>query len=122
MGTSVKNPLPQKPDDWLAEIKLAYQDASEAQAFAPLVETTISEADLYQLAPLVCLKFRGLDLNDEKLRDRVTEGALANYIANVDRAEVGDGLKTSPLLAWPFVTSRRTLCSTSSTTGRLRVF
>jgi hypothetical protein len=96
----VKKPLPRKPAEWLKEIRLAYRDAGEAQAFAPSVETTINEADLYHLAPLVCLKFRGLDVKDEKLRDRVTKGALANYVANVDRVEVGHGLTTRPLLAF----------------------
>jgi hypothetical protein len=99
-GASVKKRLPRTPAEWLKEIRLAYQDASEAQAFAPFVGTTIGEADLYHLAPLACLKFRGLDLKDEKLRDRVTKGALANYVANVDRAEVGHGLKASPVLAF----------------------
>ena len=82
-----------------------------SSSIAPLVGTTIGEADLYHLAPLVCLKFRGLDIKDEKLRDRVTEGALANYVANVDRAEVGNGLKTRPLLAFAlcYVTSHLVL-------------
>jgi hypothetical protein len=39
------------------------------------------------------MKFRGLDFRDEELRTRVTEGALANYIANSDADGIDHGLE-----------------------------
>ncbi len=60
----------------------------------------ITDAKLFHLAPLVCLKFRGLDCRDEELRKKVTEGALANYVANSDPDGVDHELESRPLLAF----------------------
>lgn len=60
----------------------------------------ITDANLFRLAPLVCLKFRGLDYWDEELRRQVTEGALANYVANSDTDGIDHGLESRPLLAF----------------------
>ena len=46
------------------------------------------------------MKFRGLDYRDEKLRREVTEGALANYVANSDPDGIDHGLDARPLLAF----------------------
>ena len=93
--------LPDTPAEWAAEIEAAYADAAESKAFGPLVGETIADTDLYQLAPHVCIKFRGLDPQDEKLRDRVVRGALANYVSNTGPdAEVDLGLESRPRMAF----------------------
>ena len=69
--------LPKTPDQWLKEILLALKDAREAKPFARLTGTKLTDADLFHLAPLVCLKFRGRKLAGAEA-DRVTKGALAN--------------------------------------------
>jgi hypothetical protein len=92
--------LPTNPDEWLDEIKLAIADARETGPFGDLMGQPITDASLFHLAPLVCMKFRGLDHLDEKLRKKVTEGALANYVANSDLDGIDHGLESSPLLAF----------------------
>ena len=51
------------------------------------------------LAPLVCLKFRGRELRGSEA-ERVTETALANYVANSDPEGIDHGLKEKPILAF----------------------
>jgi len=92
--------LPTTPDEWLSEIRLAIADARETGPFGDLIGQSITDANLFHLAPLVCLKFRGLDHRDEKLRKKVTEGALANYVANSDPDGIDHGLEQRPLLAF----------------------
>jgi hypothetical protein len=70
-------PLPKTPHQWLKGILLAMKDARETKPFARLTGTRLTDADLFHLAPLVCLKFRGRKLAGEEA-DRVTKGALAN--------------------------------------------
>ncbi|MEQ8788809.1 MAG: hypothetical protein RIC55_21030 [Pirellulaceae bacterium] len=97
----MKRPLPETPADWLDEIRLAIADAAEAAPFGAAVGEQITDANLFHLAPLVALKFRGLDYRDEKLRRKVTEGALASYVANSDPEEgIDHGLEQRPLLAF----------------------
>lgn len=78
-----KNPLPATPKGWLVEIAAAYQDAREAIPFGPLVGQPFSEAELFHLAPVVTLKFRGLRRSGRAL-GRATEAALTSYVANHD--------------------------------------
>lgn len=67
----------------------------------------ITQADLFQLAPHICIKFRGLRLG-AKERDRVVNVALANYVANLEPGALAEGaeatgvpeLKTNPRLAF----------------------
>ena len=54
----MKRPLPRTPAQWHDEIKLAIADAVVVAPFGPLVGTAITPANLFQLAPVVCLKFR----------------------------------------------------------------
>ncbi len=79
----MKRPLPRTPAQWLKEIKLAVADAASAVPFAPLVGTEIAADNLFHLAPVVCLTFRGKKLKGREA-DRVTKVALANYVANSD--------------------------------------
>ena len=91
--------LPITPDQWFREIRLAWKDARAAKPFAPLTGTRLTDADLFHLAPLVCLKFRGRKLTGEEA-DRVREGALANYVVNTGPAATVQGLAAKPKLAF----------------------
>src|ERR1700694_1810468 len=91
--------LPQTPDQWLKEILLALKVARETKPFARLTGTTLTDADLFHLAPLVCLKFRGRKLAGAEA-DRVTKGALANYVVNTGPDAAVQGLESKPQLAF----------------------
>ena len=58
-----------------------------------------TNANLFHLAPLVCLKFRGRKLTG-RVAKRVTETALANYVVNSDPDGVDHGLESKPLLGF----------------------
>src|SRR5215203_2318592 len=92
-------PLPKTPDQWLKEILLAWVDAREAKPFGRLTGDKLTDADLFQLAPLVCLQFRGRKLTGKEA-DRVTEGALANYVVNTGPGSSAKGLESRPQLAF----------------------
>src|SRR4051812_6811872 len=92
-------PLPKTPDQWLKEILLAWQDAVEAKPFGGFMGDKITDAELFHLAPLVCLKFRGRKLKGPEA-DRVTKGALANYVVNTGPDSAVQGLKSQPQLAF----------------------
>jgi hypothetical protein len=96
----MKRNQPTTPDQWLDEIRQAIADAREAGPFGDLVGQSITDANLFHLAPLVCMKFRGIDYRDETLRQKVTKGALANYVANSDPEVVDHVLKQRSLLAF----------------------
>src|SRR6202140_5206734 len=86
--------LPKTPDQWLKETLLAMKDAREAKPFARLTGTKLTDTDLFHLAPLVCLKFRRRKLAGAEA-DRVTKGALANYVVNTEK-----GLTSNPKVAF----------------------
>lgn len=111
MGEIMKRKQPNTSKKWLDEIQLAIADARETKPFANLIGEAFPDADLFHLAPLVCLKFRGLDYRNEQLRKRVTEGALATYIANSSPDGNDHGLATRPLLAFAlcYITSHYVL-------------
>lgn len=93
-----KNPVPASPEDWLIEIAAAYRDAREAIPFGPLVDHPFGEHELFHLAPVVTLKFRGLPRSSRRL-GRATEAALASYVAN---REDSPGVFKRPHLAFAF--------------------
>lgn len=95
----MKHPLPRTPAGWLREIRLAIADAAEATPFGPLVGTEITDANLFHLAPVVCLKFRGRKLKGREA-DRVIKVALANYVANSDPDGIDHGLDQRPKMAF----------------------
>jgi hypothetical protein len=95
----MSRPIPQSVSDWFDEIKLAIADAREAEPFGRLIGEQITDANLFHLAPLVCLKFRGRKLKGREAK-RVTETALANYVVNSDPDRVDHGLESKPLLAF----------------------
>jgi len=96
----MKRDQPATADQWLDEIKLAISDARETKPFGLLTGQRLTNANLFHLAPLVYIKFRRLDYRDEGLRTCVTEGALANYVANSDPDGIDHGLDQRPLLAF----------------------
>jgi hypothetical protein len=71
-GTSI----PSTPEEWLREIARAYLDAADAM----IVDPGIKSADLFGLAPHVCVKFRGLKSSKKSLK-LATETALTSYVA-----------------------------------------
>jgi hypothetical protein len=73
--------VPPSPTKWMEDIVLAYRDASEAIPFGPAAGAEFTERELFHLAPLVCLKRRGVK-RTRKNRDLVTEAALSTYVAN----------------------------------------
>ena len=95
----MNHPLSLTPIEWLNEIRLAIADASEAKPFGPLVGTEITNTNLFYLAPLVCLKFRGRQQKGREAQ-RVTEVALANYIVNSDPKGIDHGLEQRPMMAF----------------------
>ena len=95
----MKHPQPRTPPEWLKEIKLAIADAAEAAPFGPLVGTEVTNGNLFHLAPLVCLKFRGRKLKGREA-ERVTKVALANFVVNSDPEEIDHGLEQRPMMAF----------------------
>ncbi len=55
----MSRPIPRSVLGWFKEIKLAIADAREAEPFGKLIGEPITDANLFHLAPVVCLKFRG---------------------------------------------------------------
>ena len=94
-----KYPLPQTPPEWFHEIALAMADAREAIPFGWMTGHKMTEADLFQLAPRVCLKFRGRKPSGSEA-ERVTETALANYVVNSDPATTDHDLPNRPFMAF----------------------
>ena len=99
MARKMSRPIPRTVAAWFKEIRLAIADARETEPFGRLIGEPITDANLFHLAPLVCLKFRGRKLVGREA-DRVTETALANYVVNSDPEGVDHGLESKPLLAF----------------------
>ncbi len=78
--------LPSAPAEWLNEIAAAYRDAEEAIPFGPMAGVTITEKELFHLAPRVCLKFRGMGQSKKNVK-KVTDAALSSYVATLDTAQ-----------------------------------
>ena len=95
----MKRSLPRTPEGWLLEVRLAIKDARETEPFGRMIGQPITDANVFHLAPLVGLKFRGKKLVGLEA-DRVTETALANYVVNSDPEGVDHGLGTKPLMAF----------------------
>jgi hypothetical protein len=95
----MKRSLMRTLEGWLLEIRLAIRDARAVEQFSTLTGERITDANLFHLAPLVCLKFRGRKLVGREA-DRVTEAALANYVVNSDSKGADHGLESKPLLAF----------------------
>ncbi len=95
----MKYPLPRTPPEWLHEIELALADARETKPFGRMIGHRITEANLFHLAPHVCLKFRGRKPTGREAK-RVVETALANYVANSNPEGVDHDLEHRPVMAF----------------------
>lgn len=95
----MKRSLPRTNAQWLKEIRLAIADASETEPLGRAIGTPITDANLFHLAPLVCLKFRGKKLAGPEA-DRVIKTALANYVVNSDPEGFDHQLKLRPMMAF----------------------
>lgn len=76
--------VPRNREDWLREIAAAYRDAREAIPFGDALGEPFGEDELFHLAPLVAIKFRGLPRSARRVR-QATDAALASYVANLAR-------------------------------------
>ena len=81
-----KTKPPMTLDGWLEEIVNAYCDAMETIPFGPLAGKEITHEDLFHVAPIICLKFRGIKRNKRNSK-LAAEAALCSYIATKDRTE-----------------------------------
>ena len=93
----MSRPIPKTPEEWLKEIQLAWKDAKETKLFAALMKTKLTDKDLFQLAPFVCLKFRGRKLQGKE-QEKVVKGALTTYVANSEN--LGSNPKTAFALCY----------------------
>ncbi len=94
-----KTVLPETPAEWLHEIVEAMADAREAIPFGRMIGHKMTEAELFHLAPLICLKFRGRKQTG-RIAKRVTETALANYVVNSDPEGFDHDLMHRPFMAF----------------------
>ena len=99
MARKITRPLPRTPTAWLKEIQLAIADAAETEPFGRAIGEPITLANLFHLAPHVCLKFRGRKPTGKEA-DRVVKTALANYLVNSDPAGIDHNLVQRPLMAF----------------------
>jgi hypothetical protein len=74
----IRNTIPKTTHDWLDEIARAYMDAREAIPYGVFGGQSITEKDLYHMAPAVCLKFRGIKKSKRALEE-ATVAALTSY-------------------------------------------
>lgn len=95
----MKRPLSRTPAAWLKEIRLAIADAAEAEPFGRAIGQPITPANLFHLAPHVCLKFRGRKPTGKEA-DRVVKTALASYVVNSDPEGIDHNLEQRPLMAF----------------------
>jgi hypothetical protein len=77
----MSHPIPHTVSDWFDEIRLAIADAGGSAPVRNQTNQRATNVNLFHLAPLVCLKFRGKKPTGREAK-RVTETALANYSMN----------------------------------------
>jgi hypothetical protein len=94
----MKKKIPSSGKAWLIEIWKAYNDAEEAIAFGPVAGVSITENDLFHMAPSVCIKFRGLKRSEKNLK-MATDAALSSYAAT---KELKDGITNNPFISFAF--------------------
>jgi hypothetical protein len=99
MVKKMSRPIPRNVAAWFKEIMLAIADARGAEPISELTGQRITDANLFHLTPVVCLKFRGRKLVGREVT-RVTETALANYVVNSNPERVDHGLESKPMLAF----------------------
>ena len=93
---SGRRPIPESPNEWLAEIATAYQEAYETLPFMPLVDVEPGEDVLFHLAPQVAIKFRGLPRSRSKA---AVDAALTSHFATNEQTP---GIFDNPHLSFAF--------------------
>jgi hypothetical protein len=83
MRTNKSMGLASTPGEWIIEIAEAYLDAYDAISFGTFVGHSITETELFQMAPQVCLKFRGIRQSRANVK-KATEAMLSSYVATQD--------------------------------------
>lgn len=83
--TAPTRALPASPGEWFREVRDAYADAQEAIPVGAIMGAEIREAELFHMAALIALKFRGLPFQEDTLA-AATDAALGSYVANLDNA------------------------------------
>ncbi len=73
----MKRKLPTRPDKWLQEIRLEIAGAQGAVPFGSLIGESITGANLFYFASLVCLKFRGMDFRAKTYSKRHARNAYS---------------------------------------------
>ena len=81
MNYNCSNKIPDSPDGWLSEISEAYFDAYQAIPFGVFILTKIKEKDLFQIAPQICIKFRGIEYT-KTILNKATQTMLCSYVAS----------------------------------------
>jgi hypothetical protein len=94
----MKKKVPASAKEWLTEIAEAYRDAEEAISFGPAAGVNFTENELFQLAPSVCIKFRGLKRSKNNIK-KATEAALSSYAATED---IPNGITATPCMSFAF--------------------
>ena len=94
----MKKKVPASAEKWLTEIAEAYKDAEEAIPFGPAAGVNFTENELFQLAPSVCIKFRGLKRSKNNVK-KATEAALSSYVATED---LPNGITATPCMSFAF--------------------
>jgi hypothetical protein len=93
--------MPRTNADWIQEIELAWQDASDAKPFGPLVDAEVTDRTLFHLAPHVAMKFRRRGATREDA-EQIVNGALANYVANTEKGAPAARLLMRSRMAFAF--------------------
>jgi len=91
-------PIPTTNEGWVIEIMDAYHDAEAAIPYALAAGKSMTDSDLFHMAPLVCLKFRDLIHSDESQK-KARDAAMSSYIAN---QEAGNQNLKDPVMAFSF--------------------
>jgi hypothetical protein len=86
--------FPTTADQWLDEILRAWNDAAHTKPIGPLAGTIMSDRELFHLAPIICLKFRGREQTGPEA-DRVIREALASHVMKTDPAATGSHVVSS---------------------------
>jgi hypothetical protein len=80
MRSHIATAMPATLRAWLSEIADAYLDAYEAIPYGEVFGDTITENELFHMAPHICLKFRGIKRTKANIK-KSTEAMLSSYIA-----------------------------------------
>ena len=94
-------PVPKTPEAWLSEIARAWHDAHQATPFMMLTGLQVKDEDLFQLAPIVCMKFRGL-MGNTALLQKATDAALSSVVASSENAT---GASSEMVFAFSYLAS-----------------